>query len=108
MKKFVLSFFFFGLLFFVVPFSVQAQQPQAEKPAAQTKSEQSFDLSKTVSSSKPLETVVLLTLLSFIPARIPTSIIKPARERTPPLPNGTAAAVSYTDWIRPVAEGDLL
>jgi flagellar biosynthetic protein FliP len=41
---------------------------QPEKPVAPSKPEQSVDLGKTVSSSKPLETIVLLTLLSFIPA----------------------------------------
>lgn len=66
MKRFVLPFFFFGLLFFTAPLAVRAQQ--AEKPATNTKADQSFDLTKTVSSSKPLETIVLLTVLSFIPA----------------------------------------
>ena len=67
MKKVLLFVALFWSLFvFAAPsFEVNAQ---TEKPAAQSKPEQSFDLSKTVSTSKPLETIVLLTLLSFIPA----------------------------------------
>ena len=50
------------ILLSFAPLALQAL-PQAPK-----KPEPTVDLNKTVSSSKPLEIVVLLTLLSFIPA----------------------------------------
>ena len=65
MKKLLLFIVLFWNLLIFVPQTVQAQ---AEKTTLSTKTEQTFDLGKTVSSSKPLETIVLLTLLSFIPA----------------------------------------
>jgi flagellar biosynthetic protein FliP len=43
----------------------QAKQPQ---PPAPPKAEETIDLSKTVGSSMPLQIIVLLTVLSFIPA----------------------------------------
>lgn len=64
MRKFVLPILFCGIFFFA-NFATVFAQAKSATPASQ---EQTFDLSKTVSSSKPLETVVLLTLLSFIPA----------------------------------------
>jgi flagellar biosynthetic protein FliP len=50
--------------------SAQPTNPQsANKPAqTTTKPDQTFDLNKTATSSTPLQIVVLLTLLSFIPA----------------------------------------
>jgi flagellar biosynthetic protein FliP len=68
MKKLLLPVLLLWLLFVSAPFAASAQTEKTEKTAAPSKSEQTIDLSKTVSSSKPLETVVLLTLLSFIPA----------------------------------------
>jgi flagellar biosynthetic protein FliP len=65
MKKLLLPVALFWSLLILSPFAVMAQP---EKPVAPSKPEQSVDLGKTVSSSKPLETIVLLTLLSFIPA----------------------------------------
>lgn len=58
---------FLTLLFFAAPVFVGAQ-PKAPVQPEKTAASESFDLSKTASSSKPLEIVVLLTLLSFIPA----------------------------------------
>ena len=64
MKAALLSLVFLFVLNFSAP--IAAAQPAA--PQAPSKPEATIDLGKTVSSSKPLEIVVLLTLLSFIPA----------------------------------------
>jgi flagellar biosynthesis protein FliP len=64
MKKLAPVFFFF-VLFFALNAPVQSQSKLSiplEKPAA------TVDLNKTVNTSSPLQIVVLLTLLSFIPA----------------------------------------
>lgn len=70
MKKFILLFALFCAVFIfnASPAAAQNQTEQTTNAAPQAKTAQSFDLSKTVSTSKPLETIVLLTLLSFIPA----------------------------------------
>src|SRR4051812_36550448 len=66
MKKKLLSVVLFWILLITAaPIAAQAQTP---KPASSNKAEQTIDLGKTASSSKPLEIVVLLTLLSFLPA----------------------------------------
>jgi len=65
MKKILLPLFLcfaFGLV--VLP-SVGVAQPS---PTPAANAEQTVELGKAVSSSKPLEIVVMLTLLSFIPA----------------------------------------
>ncbi len=63
MKKIFLRWFFMILLL-LVPIIAQAQQ-KSPIPAG---SPETINLGETVSSSKPLEIIVLLTLLSFIPA----------------------------------------
>jgi flagellar biosynthetic protein FliP len=42
--------------------------PAKAEPSAQPKAEQTIDLAKTANNSTPLQIVVILTLLSFIPA----------------------------------------
>jgi flagellar biosynthetic protein FliP len=64
MKGLLLFAFLFTFLYFV-PVAIQAQ-PTA--PVAANKPEPTIDLNKTATSSTPLQIVVLLTLLSFIPA----------------------------------------
>lgn len=64
MKKLLLSCLF-AVLLCAAPVLVGAQ-PKAPLPPE--KPEATVDLGKTVQTSKPLEIVVLLTLLSFIPA----------------------------------------
>lgn len=54
----------FWILLFISP-SVRAQPTAPEPPK---KPEQTVNIGETVSSSKPLEIIVMLTLLSFIPA----------------------------------------
>ena len=64
MKK-LAPLFFFLVLFFALNSPVQSQSKLSiplEKPEA------TVDLNKTVNTSSPLQIVVLLTLLSFIPA----------------------------------------
>ncbi|MCD9184992.1 MAG: flagellar type III secretion system pore protein FliP [Pyrinomonadaceae bacterium] len=65
MKSFLLSAFFFFLLFFSFSYSANAQP---NPPNAPTAPEVKVDLSKTANSSTPLQIIVLLTVLSFIPA----------------------------------------
>lgn len=65
MKALALPTFFLWLLLLVAPAGISAQPaaPEApEKPAA------TVDLNKTANTSTPLQIVVMLTLLSFIPA----------------------------------------
>lgn len=64
MKKFFLPAVFFCLLAFA-PLAIFAQPKQ---PVAPEKPEATVDLNKTANSSTPLQIVVMLTLLSFIPA----------------------------------------
>ena len=64
MKVFLLTSFFAIFLNFAA-MGVQAQAKPSPSPA---KAEATIDLNKTASSSSPLQIVVLLTLLSFIPA----------------------------------------
>lgn len=64
MKIFFVSTFFFLVLFFT-PLSHQAQ---AKLPINSEKSEATWDMDKTVGTSNPLQIIILLTLLSFIPA----------------------------------------
>jgi flagellar biosynthetic protein FliP len=64
MKKLFPAIFFF-VLFLSVNFSVQAQ---GKIPLTNEKTAPTVDLNKTVNTSSPLQIVVLLTLLSFIPA----------------------------------------
>lgn len=58
------------LLFFVVAFgaSAVAQNEAPKPPAPPQKTEEKIDLAKTANTSTPLQIVVILTLLSFIPA----------------------------------------
>lgn len=65
-KKFILSAFIFLTLFVITPSATQAQNKEVSK--ASEKTEETINLGDTVSSSKPLQIIVLLTLLSFIPA----------------------------------------
>ncbi len=64
MKKLLLPLIFFFILCFA-PVAVMSQANAADPPK---KAESTFDLNKTANSSSPLQIVVLLTLLSFIPA----------------------------------------
>lgn len=65
MKSFILSAFFFFILFFTFSYAAQAQPNPPNPPAPP---EVKVDLSKTANSSTPLQIIVLLTVLSFIPA----------------------------------------
>lgn len=64
MKTLLLPTLFFLVLCFA-PIAVEAQAKPVETPA---KAEATIDLNKTATSSSPLQIVVLLTLLSFVPA----------------------------------------
>lgn len=64
MIRFLLLFVFFTFLAFA-PISIHAQPKQ---PVPPEKPEITLDLNKTANSSTPLQIVVMLTLLSFIPA----------------------------------------
>ena len=64
MKK-LAPLFFFLVLFFASNSPVQSQ---AKLPVTTEKPAPTVDLNKTVNTSSPLQIVVLLTLLSFIPA----------------------------------------
>ena len=67
MKTIILSL----MLFFVVfSFSTTPTFAQAESktPTPKTQKEETIDVGKTVSGSMPLQIIVLLTLLSFIPS----------------------------------------
>ena len=64
MRKLLLA-----LILSLALFSAPGFAQTAEKtPAPQTKQEEKIDLGKTVAGSMPLQIIVLLTLLSFIPA----------------------------------------
>ncbi len=64
MKKLFLPSIFFCLLIFAPLFVFAQPKP----PIPPEKPEATVDLNKTVTSSSPLQIIVLLTLLSFIPA----------------------------------------
>lgn len=64
MRKFLLPALFLIFLSFAA-INIQAQPKSPEAPK---KPEPTIDLNKTANSSTPLQIVVLLTLLSFIPA----------------------------------------
>lgn len=64
MNKFFLPTLFFIFLWFA-PLALQAQPKPPEPPE---KPEATIDLNKTANSSTPLQIVVMLTLLSFVPA----------------------------------------
>lgn len=66
-RKLILSAFVFFILFSFTPSTTNAQEGEFP-PVASEQSDQTIDLNETVSSSKPLQIIVLLTLLSFIPA----------------------------------------
>lgn len=69
LNKSGLVLFLFFCFFLAAPAAAQTDGgPAAEKTAAETGTAETIDLGETVSSSKPLQIVVLLTLLSFIPA----------------------------------------
>jgi flagellar biosynthesis protein FliP len=55
-------------LFFVLVYSPSALQAQPKPPVSPATPEVKVDLAKTVDSSTPLKIIVLLTVLSFIPA----------------------------------------
>lgn len=65
MKKIVLTFFFFLFMTFAAPLAVEAQ---SKEPLPPKEPEKTVNLQETVGSSMPLQIIVLLTLLSFIPA----------------------------------------
>lgn len=67
MKKFFFASIIFLALFSFAPAPVLAQEA-AKAPIPSTQQEEKIDLGKTVGSSMPLQIIVLLTLLSFIPA----------------------------------------
>src|SRR5258708_536575 len=70
MKFFLLPVLFFIVLGFV-PVAAQAQStpsPSSKKTEQPAKPDETIDLNKTATSSTPLQIVVLLTLLSFLPA----------------------------------------
>lgn len=62
MKKLILTLSFFLFLTFIAPLAIQAQ------PAPAKEAEKTVKLDETMESSKPLQIIVMLTLLSFIPA----------------------------------------
>lgn len=64
MKKLLLVIIFSFALFSSASFA----QSAAQTLPAQTQQEEKIDLGKTVASSMPLQIIVLLTLLSFVPA----------------------------------------
>ncbi len=65
MKKVILSFVFFLFLSFIAPLAINAQPNPSASPKEK---EKTVKLDETVGSSMPLQIIVLLTLLSFIPA----------------------------------------
>ncbi len=69
MKKIILAVALLFLFSFAPTSELKAQtQPQSSPSVAAKKGEETVDLGKTVGSSLPVQTIVLLTLLSFIPA----------------------------------------
>ncbi|MCW5960216.1 MAG: flagellar type III secretion system pore protein FliP [Pyrinomonadaceae bacterium] len=65
MKKVILSFAFLCFFSFAASTTISAQTPPPEAPKTQ---EKTIKAEETVASSMPLQIIVLLTLLSFIPA----------------------------------------
>ena len=65
-KKLILSLAFLGFIGFALATPVAGQPQAPREPAA----EKTFDLEETVASSMPLQIIVLLTVLSFIPAML--------------------------------------
>lgn len=65
MKKVILSFAFLCFFSFAATTTISAQTPPPEAPKTQ---EKTIKAEETVASSMPLQIIVLLTLLSFIPA----------------------------------------
>ena len=63
-KNVIISLALFGFLGFALASPVVGQTESAEKPSVG----ETFDLEETVASSMPLQIIVLLTVLSFIPA----------------------------------------
>lgn len=69
MKRFVPTAFILFIFAIIAPLVAQAQaKPPASPLAKPSASIESIDITKTASSSLPLQIVVILTLLSFIPA----------------------------------------
>lgn len=68
MKKLILSAFLFFTLFLALASDAAAQDTAQPKPADSANTEDTIDLSETVGSSMPLQIIVLLTVMSFIPA----------------------------------------
>ena len=65
MRKIILSLVFFLFLTFAAPLAINAQP---NPPIPPKEPEKTVKLDETVGSSMPLQIIVLLTLLSFIPA----------------------------------------
>ncbi len=65
MKKVILTLSFFLFLTFIAPLAIQAQ---TNPPVPPKEPEKTVKMEETVGSSMPLQIIVLLTLLSFIPA----------------------------------------
>ena len=65
MRKSFIAIFLLAISLFVFTSTAQAQN---EIPKDEEKKEATIDLNETVGSSKPLQIVVLLTVMSFIPA----------------------------------------
>jgi flagellar biosynthetic protein FliP len=65
--KIFLTLYFTGLLLCFAP-AVSHAQPHTPQNSQPPKAEETIDLSKTVGTSMPLQIIVLLTVLSFIPA----------------------------------------
>ena len=65
-RRAVIAFILLGIIGLALTSNVQGQAPVQDPPnAADT-----FDLEETVASSMPLQIIVLLTVLSFIPAML--------------------------------------
>ncbi len=65
MKKLILTLAFFLFLTFAAPLAASAQ---TNSPTPPKEAEKTVKLDETLESSKPLQIIVMLTLLSFIPA----------------------------------------
>ena len=69
MKRFIPAAFLLFICAIIAPLVIEAQaKPPVPPPAKPAASVESIDITKTASSSLPLQIVVILTLLSFIPA----------------------------------------
>lgn len=68
MKRVFLSTTIFFIIFFGATVAGFSQNSQNPTPPNEPSVEETIDLSKTVASSMPLQIIVLLTVLSFIPA----------------------------------------